>query len=180
MGMTCVIGLVEEGKIYMGADSAVSNGWQVDQTARSKVFRVGEFLIGTCGSVRVSGLLRSFSVRKMYVGEDCDEYMVVGVAEAIRKCMKDGGVVIEQDGDRMAGRSTAIIGFHSKLYFLGNNFHIDRYIVPFMSIGLGSLFAMGAMRAYHGLPPEKRIRESLKVAAFFSEGVRPPFVVRKM
>lgn len=41
--MTCIIGLVHEKKVYMGADSAADAGSQIRATALPKVFGLGVF-----------------------------------------------------------------------------------------------------------------------------------------
>ncbi len=58
--MTCIVGLVHEGVVYMGGDSAATSSAYLNQTilATEKVFRNGEFLIGAAGSERASLLLR--------------------------------------------------------------------------------------------------------------------------
>lgn len=83
--MTCIIGLADQGKVYIGADSIVSNGYTREITERSKVFRVGEFLIGSCGSIRMANVLQyHLSVRPIEEHEDVDRYMVVAFVEGVR------------------------------------------------------------------------------------------------
>ena len=47
--MTCVVGLVQKGRVYLGVDSAAVQGWTRRASQVSKVFRRGPFLIGFQG-----------------------------------------------------------------------------------------------------------------------------------
>ena len=55
--MTCIIGLAENDRVYIGADSASAEGWTVRATGLSKVFRAGEFVIGYTDSFRMGQIL---------------------------------------------------------------------------------------------------------------------------
>lgn len=56
--MTCIIGLENKGKVYMGADSASSNGYSINVSGNPKLFRSGPFLIGFTSSWRMGQLLQ--------------------------------------------------------------------------------------------------------------------------
>ena len=44
--MTCIAGLVHEGKVYIGADSAGVSGYDKTIPVAPKVFRRGGFIVG--------------------------------------------------------------------------------------------------------------------------------------
>lgn len=55
--MTCVVGLVDNGHIYIGADSYCRTRWDGGHImAEPKVFHRGPFIIGGCGRTRDSQL----------------------------------------------------------------------------------------------------------------------------
>ena len=56
--MTCIVGLVDDGKVYMGGDAASVDGYIVRTSALSKVFRNGPFLIGYSTSWRMGQILQ--------------------------------------------------------------------------------------------------------------------------
>ena len=47
--MTCIIGLVEKGHVYMGGDSIAVSDWDMERLRPQKVFQVGDYLIGCEG-----------------------------------------------------------------------------------------------------------------------------------
>jgi hypothetical protein len=55
--MTCIVGIVENGKVYMGGDAAGVNGYSVRVRKDPKLFKVGEFLFGYTSSFRMGQLL---------------------------------------------------------------------------------------------------------------------------
>lgn len=55
--MTRVVGLVRQGRVYMGVDSAAVQGWTRRASQVSKVFRRGPFLIGYTTSFRMGQFL---------------------------------------------------------------------------------------------------------------------------
>jgi len=54
--MTCIVGIAQEGKVWIGADSAAVSGQDIRATALRKVFRRGQFLIGYTSSFRMGQL----------------------------------------------------------------------------------------------------------------------------
>ena len=56
--MTCIVGLVHEGVVYIGGDSAGVGGMSLTVRADEKVFQNGEFLMGFTTSFRMGQLLR--------------------------------------------------------------------------------------------------------------------------
>ena len=56
--MTCVVGLIEDNTIYLGADSLGSNGHSKSEYRFPKVFQNGDFLIGYTSSFRMGQMLQ--------------------------------------------------------------------------------------------------------------------------
>ena len=56
--MTCIVGVVDNGKVYMGGDSAGVGGLCIETRKQPKVFRNGDFLIGYTDSFRMGQLLQ--------------------------------------------------------------------------------------------------------------------------
>lgn len=55
--MTCIIGLVDKGRVYLGSDSSGIGGHIVDIIKNPKVIKKGEFIIGYTDSFRIGQLL---------------------------------------------------------------------------------------------------------------------------
>jgi len=176
--MTCIIGLVHEGKVYMGGDSMAASGWDRSITALRKVFHVGEFLVGYTSSFRMGQILEyHLNVRSPEEGESELRYMVVAFAEAVRACLKSNGYSTVQNNEEKGG--TFLVGYRGKLYCVANDFQVNPYAYNLGACGCGESYALGAMLALQEtlVDPEARILRALKITETFSSGVVGPFYV---
>jgi ATP-dependent protease HslVU (ClpYQ) peptidase subunit len=175
--MTCIVGLEADGKVFMGGDSASTSGWDLDISRFRKVFRVGDFLVGCTGTIRMEQLLQySLEVRSRENDEDDIRYMVLGLVEAIRKCLKDGGFAkVEDNQEKFSGQF--LVGFNGRLYTVEQNFQVCSSASGFWAIGCGADFALGNLLATRGMEPRGRVMAALEAAGRFSAGVHPPYYV---
>lgn len=169
------MGLVSKGKVYMGGDSAGASGWLVRPLQNPKVFKVGPFIIGGTGSVRMSNVLQYHLKVQPQDGESDHEYMVRQFAEAVRATLKEHGVAKIDNNVEEGG--TFLVGYRGHLYWADSDFQITEHTDGYDACGCGQEFALGAMMALEGLPPKKRVKRALEIAAHFSGGVLPPFQV---
>lgn len=174
--MTCIIGLVESGVVYIGADSGLVCGNEVRVYAHPKVFRVGEFLIGYCGSVRESQVLRfHLYVEPRAAIQPKLEYMVTTFVEAVRTCLKDYGVSRIENNVESGGYF--LVGYQGHLYFFATDMQVSEYADGFHAIGSGAYYALGAMQVLKDLSPRCRIQRALESSAYFCSGVMGPFSI---
>ena len=173
--MTCIIGLAENDKVYIGADSASVEGWTVRATRLPKVFRVGEFVIGYTDSFRMGQILQHH-LKVQDQGDESDmEYMVRFFVEAVRGCLKEYGYAKVENNTEEGG--TFLVGYKGHLYSVESDFQVNEAADGYAACGCGEKFALGAMKALEHLLPRQRIRRSLEIAAYFSGAVIPPFKV---
>lgn len=181
--MTCIVGVAEGGKVWIGGDSALISGWDLEAVGSPKVFRVGEFLIGLSGSVRVSDLLRyAFQPPPAPdVVAVLHRYMVTGFVPALRETLAEGGVerkaeeVVKMDG------SFFLVGVRGRLFEV----HSDYQVSPkprYAAAGCGWVSAMGALHALHATAPlgmgaRERVAAALAAAEAHNIGVRGPMVI---
>ncbi len=177
--MTCIIGLIEGSKVYMGADSAGVSWYDLRIRADQKVFRNGPFLMGFTSSFRMGQLLHySFSPPTPRVGQDIYEFLATDWIDGVRSCLQQGGYMRKENNVEEGG--TFLVGYQGRLFAVYSDFQVAESVKPYESIGCGSGYALGAMYATEGLPPEERIRKALEAAEQFSAGVRGPFVVKSI
>ena len=88
--MTAVVGLVHNGRVHLGADSAGSSGWSLTLRADEKVFRNGPYAMGFTTSYRMGQLLRYAFAPPEPTG-DLQGFMVTTFVDSVRACLKDGG-----------------------------------------------------------------------------------------
>ncbi len=176
--MTCVVGLVDRGRVYIGADSASVQGWVRRQTALCKVFRNGPFLIGYTTSFRMGQLLEHQLKVPPQRKEPDQQYMVNQFVEAVRKLLKSQGFSKVESNNESGGQF--LVGYRGRLYSIQKDFQVGEMAEGLDAIGSGSDFALGALVALPKLSPRRRIRRALEVAAHFNMGVCAPFTVRSI
>lgn len=178
-GLTCIAGLVANGKVYIGGDSAGVTGWSLTVRADQKVFRNGPFLIGFTTSFRMGQLLRySFSPPVRVFGQDLYAYMVTDFINGVRECLKGGGFA-ERDKDVEKG-GNFLVGYAGRLFAIESDYQVGEESSGLSACGTGSDTALGALYATATLPPLDRIRIALEAAERFSAGVRGPFHIEEI
>jgi ATP-dependent protease HslVU (ClpYQ) peptidase subunit len=172
--MTCIVGAIDNGTIYMGADSAGVGGYALDIRRDSKIFINGEFLIGFTSSFRMGQLLRfKFTPPIPKENQDLYEYMVSDFVEEVRKCLKDGGYSKIQSNEETGG--TFLVGYRGRLFTIEDDFQVGEVFHEFAAVGCGFHIALGSMYSTRGKNPSERIMTALEAAEEFSAGVRRPF-----
>lgn len=174
--MTCIVGLVDKGTVYIGGDSAGVAGLSISIRVDEKVFHNGPFIIGFTTSFRMGQLLRyKFNPPVQTVHQGDMEYMVTSFIDTARSCFKDNGF-----GDKEGG--TFLVGYRSKLYTINGDFQVGIPADTYDAVGSGSDLALGAMfaNAKVKLTPEKRITQALEAASYFNAGVSAPYRIVKL
>lgn len=172
--MTCIVGLVDGDRVWMGGDSAGVSGLDITVRADPKVFRNGPFLIGFTSSFRMGQLLNfRLRVPEQEPGTDVFGYMVMTFVEAVRDCLKEGGYA-QRTNDAESGGSF-LVGYRGRLFSIQSDYQVCEAIRGFHAIGCGADYALGALAASTHAGSEQRIRLALEVAETFSGGVRAPF-----
>jgi hypothetical protein len=173
--MTCIIGLVDKGDVYMGGDSAGVDGLYLTIRADEKVFINGPFIMGFTTSFRMGQLLRyKFNPTAQTIQQDDMQYMVTTFIDAVRKCFTDNDFGETKKGGQF------LVGYKGKLYTIDVDFQVGIPAKLYDAVGCGSDLALGAMYATPELDPLKRITTALKAASTFSAGVAAPFRTLKL
>ncbi len=179
--MTCIVGLQEKGKVWVGGDSAGVGGLSMTVRADRKVFRNEDFLFGFTDSFRMGQLLRyRFKPPRHHPSDDTEKFMTTDFVDAVRECLKTYGFAEVKDGTEKGG--TFLVGFKGTLFFVDNDYQIGMSTHPFDAVGCGQDIALGAMLATGRakLKPRDRIRLALEAAQEFSAGVRGPFYIESI
>ena len=182
--MTCIVGIEQDGVVYLGADSAAIGGNSIIEVRRDrKVFRtqieVGEFIIGFTTSWRMGHLLQ-WSLKppswKVAEGQQLHEYMCTDFVDAVRQVFKLAGFAWKKDEHETAG--SFLVGFRGKLFEVDTEYGIGEFEKGYTAIGSGHAYALGSLytsQRMSTLRPEQRIGDALSAAAEFSPTVRQPF-----
>ena len=173
--MTCIVGLVHEGVVYIGGDSAGVGGMSLTVRADEKVFQNGEFLMGFTTSFRMGQLLRySLKPPRRHPDDEIHQYMVVDFVNAVRSCLKAGGYASKEDEVESGG--TFLVGYAGHLFTVNSDYQVGIPEDGFAAVGSGQDIALGALFATQGqATPRDRVLTALRSAERFNAGVRGPF-----
>ena len=195
--MTCIIGVLDGGKVYLGGDSCGSDGYTYEDCCHSKVFKVGDFVIGGTTSFRMLDLLEyslTLPEGQPFAKADMDKFMRTTFVNAVRKCLKEGGFVRFKDSVEQGG--TFLIGYKDKIWRMQDDFSvISRF--DYDAVGCGAQAAMGSLFTTKDLKVstceeipivgelivndvmsvEDRITLAMKAAESVLVGVKGPFTI---
>lgn len=179
--MTCIVGIEEKGKVYIGGDSAGVSGWNITIRADQKVFANGPMIFGFTSSFRMGQLIRfQLSIpecRAKTSGQEL-KFMCTDFIGAVRSCLKSGGYAEINNNVETGGKF--LVGFRGHLYLVDSDFQVARSFDGYMAIGCGDNLALGAIAAMPNVYPPTRIRRALEIAARHSGGVCGPFTIMEL
>jgi len=177
--MTCIVGVIDNGKIYMGGDSAGIGGYSLTVRADAKVFIKDNLLMGFTSSFRMGQLLRyNLEIPNYHKNIDVFEYMVTVFVPAVRTCLKDGGYAKKKDEAESGG--TFLVGYKKRLFVIAEDYQVGESQLSFNAVGCGRDIALGGLFVNKHLKPEERIIQALEAAEQFSIGVRRPFKIKEI
>jgi ATP-dependent protease HslVU (ClpYQ) peptidase subunit len=177
--MTCIVGVVRDEVVYLGADSLASDGWMNSIVREDKkLFRVGEIIIGLAGMPRAAQLLR-FKLDLPTIPGDADlfRWIVVEFIESVRKCWREGGYLEKKDERESGEGSEFLVGIRGRVFTVYSSLQVEENTWRYAAIGSGSSFAMGSLHhsASLGEDVDSAITLALTAAEKFNAGVRGPF-----
>lgn len=176
--MTCIVGVVDNGKVFIGGDSAGVAGYSLTVRADRKVFRNGDFIMGFTSSFRMGQLLaKSFTPPKRHPDTDVYKFMVTDFIDSVRDCLKTGGYAEKHNEAEKGG--TFIVGYQGRLFLIDSDYQVGEAIDGFDACGCGAEIAQGALFANPAGKPRDRLKVALEAAERFSAGVRGPFHIEE-
>ena len=175
--MTCVVGIIAKGDVYLGVDSASSSSKSYSEqvvNTRKLILKQG-MMLGYTSSWRMGNILEyEFNPPPLRRGVDLEKYMVVDFIGALRQCFKDAGFSEIENNREQAGSFLVAIKRSSRLFQIQDDFSVITP-VSYAAAGSGERSALASLKTTEDLklPPAERIRLALEVAAHFDFGVRP-------
>ncbi|MFD9948780.1 hypothetical protein ACFWYW_46985 [Nonomuraea sp. NPDC059023] len=173
--MTAIAGLVHDGLVILGGDSAGSAGWHLRIRADRKVFTNGPYVFGFTSSFRMGQLLRYALTPPEPDYDDLPRFMVTTFVDAVRTCLKDGGHA-RKESERENG-GTFLVGVGGRLFEVEDDYQVAEHEDGYAAIGCGAATVLGALHATAplGMAADERLLRALEAAERFSNGVRGPF-----
>lgn len=178
--MTVIIGLKQDGKVYMGGDRAVGFYNTRLTLGQSKIINWGDMLlIGIAGGARIWQLLEyEFGTQHFIQMSDCfnPNAGIVFFLKRLIDVLKASDMIQVVEGTPQMN-STLLLGWKGELYIIDGSLGMHRVADNYAAIGVADEIALGAMAALEGsrLGPEKKLTKALGICARFSKGVSGPF-----
>jgi hypothetical protein len=173
--MSCVVGVVSEGKVWMGAVSE-----DMLSLVNRKIFFNGPLLIGCVGSIRMTQLIQYKlfvpEPPSMVVGDrDLMRYMAISFVDAVRKVFQANDFSLIHDDHSTEGVS--LIGYRGHLFRMEGDLQIVERVDGYEAIGCGSPYALGSLFESGKETPFMRVTNALTASHHFSAHVRPPYKI---
>lgn len=183
--MTVIIALKHDNKIYLGSDSALIDGYTITKTKQSKIFKLGEFLIGVAGYPRTAQLIQYQLTIKPQTEHQSDfAYLCTEFSNSVKNLLVDNDHIKNQDGSKQTDESGLLFGYKSNIYSMDANFQIIQTTDCYAAIGSGQELALGAMAAFTRFNafwlPEVMIKNALEIVDKHNMGVCKPFRIMKL
>lgn len=144
--MTLIVGIVDKpsGTIFMGSDRIVCDGMGKGLLSQPKIFKNGEFLIGSAGYVRGLNLLEYVFEIPDIQGENITKYMVKDFIPALIKCCQENNFY-EKKNDRVENLQEILVGVRGHLYSITGGFEVSEVMNQYSTVGYGAYHANGVL-----------------------------------
>jgi len=172
--MSCVVGLIHNGKVYLGSDG-ISTNMNGDHRPVycEKLFWNEKYLIGFTGSIRTGQLLRP-----EYFTPPDD---IKDLPDAMREHFSNKGALCQDEDGGSAQQSNFLIAWKGLIYDVLTDFQLNLTYGDYNAIGNGANTALGSFFTSEKIKsPEKRVLTALRAASEFSFAVGPPYTIEVM
>ena len=173
MPVTCIVGIANEGKVYIGSDRGASDDSSIISMCRPKVHVKQDWIFGYAGDIGTAQLLEFAELPELE--EDDDPYRVLrlDVVEELRSLIESHGTMPNDKEDNSA---SFLIGAKGRLFELSTS---DWSVIEIeeTAIGSGGTFALGSLHTTKQFPvalPIYRIEQALNAAITYSPTCQGP------
>lgn len=185
--MTCIVGIRQGSSVWIGGDSASSDGNTLATPDTAKVFARGDYLFGITGSWRVGQLLAHGLDEdgngppvvplfpSIHAREDAaDAFLVTQFGPWFRKMLEHNGAH-RKDAERYWSDGSFLMAVGGLLYAVDGQLGMLRH--TFYATGTGGQVALGSLYTSEQLrlPADVRVKHALDAASFLTPFVHPPF-----
>lgn len=172
--MTAIVGIVKDGRVYMGGDSSAVADDIAYPVVNKKVFVRSGMLFGYAGSFRYGQVIQHHMPEvKLSAKVDALHAIVSGFVPVLRESLEGVGGIASDDEEDAAG--DCLIGYKGHLFLLQSNFSVLEPVEGVAVLGSSEGILLGAVAALSGRRPEYRINRAMSIAASYSNAVLPPF-----
>ncbi len=173
--MSCIIGLVQDGKLYMASDGiATTADGEKRPIVATKIHWNGNYLIGYSGGVRTGQLVAE---GKLFAPPK----EIINFPEAIREHLQEHGSMMVDDAQLHIQNCNFLIGYEGKLWEILVDFQLNEVYGEYTAIGSGAAYAMGSLFSTKDeQDPEKRLTLALQAACEYDMSCGLPFTIESV
>ncbi len=173
--MTCIVGVADQGTVWLGGDSLTSDGNDnATIVTFSKVWKSGGCICGTSGSVRFGQVLRGLEFGLDLVDQDAAlDAVAFELVPRISEHLEQAGFKPRKaPGD-------LLVGVAGRLFLIDCGLGVTERAEGFDAIGSGAEYALGCLFENEDwtLDPLYRVQRALECAQRFTTTVREPFSI---
>jgi len=167
--MTCIVGMEHKGRVYIAGDLLGSNSWHKSEYHNSKVFKIGDIVLGYTSTYRFGQLLETELSPPFVPDKNIYYWLIKQVVPEIYGILKKY--------DEKGG--TALIGVRGELYCLQDDYSILRSVNGYASVGSGYEYALGSLHTQIDILKLKETPSKILPRAIESAGSHSPSVGTK-
>jgi ATP-dependent protease HslVU (ClpYQ) peptidase subunit len=170
--VTCVIGMVREGKVWLAGDSAASDGTaQITSIMERKVFLWGAMAVGFAGAFRGAQVLR-YALKPMNAAPEAPMGWLVRTFIPRLKTAFERHEVVGEDLI-----PDLLVGIGGRLFEVSSDLEVIESRDGVAAIGSGAPYALGALAAIgRSNRPDTALACALSIAERYCPGVKGPFL----
>ena len=175
--MTMVLGLRENGYVYMAADSVAAGAELTVIRKEAKLFWNGPYLIGFCGSFRFGQIVKFCELPRMplelFGGDDnkVEGFFVREFVPALQDAMEDSGINHDD-----LNESSLMVGVGQYLFIIEPGFQVSSYMHDYAALGVAEQAGLVGLDVISGGLPENRLNRVLESIEKHSIYVKRPWV----
>ena len=180
--MTCIVGLVDNGVTYIGADSLGSNGHSKMVRKDRKIFKMRDTdkaVLGYTTSFRMGQLLMYANglIEKNEFIEVNHRYLVTTFIPKVIDLFDSNDYGGSKNDGKYGG--TFLLGYKDKLYKICDDYQVAESLLQYDACGCGEEFALGSLHSTANLQmsPQERVLQALRASSEFSTGVQAPYYI---
>lgn len=177
--LTAIVGIIENDKVWMGADTQHTRGDTSLKDRTPKIFQKGPFTVGATGSARgVQLIYYAVDINEMITDGD-EKEAVFYLANELQKINKLMNHCKVEDGMEVSGVQL-LVGIRSRLFCIEPNYYVHE-IPSHIAIGSSLSYSEGVLDYINeydnDLSPEEKINRCLELTSGFDNGVSGPFSI---
>lgn len=176
--MTCIVGYIEKDRVVIAGDScgtSYDNDYRIRKD--TKVFKLGDFIIGASGSFRMIQLLQYSLNPPEIKDKDLLKYMCTDFINAVRECFREGGYLQNYEAGDEKGEDF-MVAYKNRLFTIYEDFQVEESANNISALGAGAKYAIGALDTLRPFdyPADYKCELALITTSKYNSSVKEPFI----